>query len=173
MSITPPSPPFQQPQQPSSGGLPPQPGPGGYGWPAPSGYPAAAPPAPGRSLAITAIVLSVLALLASLAALGSLAFGGPLALGGGMPPMALMGQIEGAKPGARVSGGAIGAAVQSAIREDGGSVTAVQCPDIAALAEGSVAMCSLTADGLNEKVLVVLEHPTGEFVLVELDAGGF
>ena len=171
--------------QPTAAGIPPgavpQPTPA-YGpqspMPHPAGSAAAAqywsPPPPGlgpvafgqprrrgNGLAITAVVLSALALLVALGVAAAVLFGGPAG-----PPGALSGQVTPVDQA--VASNNLQAELTKIITDDGGSVDTITCPDRSRVGQGLVTVCKGSVDGYDWTGIVVFEDAEGTFVLNEL-----
>jgi uncharacterized protein DUF4333 len=134
-------------------------------WAVPPAAWAASPPRPApRSrlalgLAVTSLLLSLLALVA-VVAIGALLF-----LGGGDEP--LTGQIPGVQ-GQSLPGPGLAAAVRGRIQADGGDVTAMTCPATPRVAQGVVTVCHGQIDGGAWAVVVYFEDASGTYTLAPL-----
>lgn len=128
----------------------------GYWWPPPS--------APGRSgLAIASLVISIIALLGVVCVAAWMLFAGaPLPGSGGERP--LTGQVAPTSTGG-VSGSDLSSAVSARVRDDGGDVTAMRCPDTRAIQQGVVTVCHGTISGDEWAVVVYFEDAQGRFTL--------
>jgi hypothetical protein len=135
-----------------------------YAVPAPPAaphQPLAPAPRGGNGLAITAIVLSGLALLSVLAMAAFLVIGS--ATGGGSS--ALTGEVTVVDKGASHSD--LQAALVSAIEDDGGSVDEIVCPDRSQVGQGLVTVCHGSVDGFDWTGVVVFEDDKGTFIVTE------
>ena len=115
----------------------------------------------GNGLAITAMVLSALALLVALGVAAALLFGGP-----GGPPGALSGQVTPVDQA--VASNNLQAELTKIITDDGGSVDTITCPDRSRVGQGLVTVCKGSVDGYDWTGIVVFEDAEGTFVLNEL-----
>jgi hypothetical protein len=157
----PPPPNYGQPTAAAYGGpstAPPQ----GQYWaptPPPQGY--AAPAKRGNGLAITAVVLSALALLVAIGVaimmVGSSAGG---------PTGALSGQVTPVDKA--VASNDLQAELTKIITDDGGSVDTITCPARSQIGQGLVTVCKGSVDGYDWTGIVVFEDAEGTFVLNEL-----
>lgn len=126
----------------------------------PQGY--AAPPKRGNALAITAVVLSALALLVALGVgVAILVIGGSSGPGG-----ALSGQVT--PVGGAVASNDLQAELTKIITDDGGSVDTITCPTRSPIGQGLVTVCKGSVDGYDWTGIVVFEDAEGTFVLNEL-----
>jgi hypothetical protein len=158
--------------QPAQAPYPASPGWGGqtqpisqWNQPAPAGQPAylgQPPPRGGRGLAITAIVLSSLALLGVLGLGGFLVVG--MVSGAGMP-YALNGSITVVDKG--VQGPDLEAELRRIVEDDGGFVDQVECPQRSQVGQGLVTVCHGSVDGYDWTGVVVFEDDDGSFILTE------
>ena len=125
----------------------------------PQGF--ASPARRGNGLAITAVVLSALALLVAILTAGFVVAGSP-----GGPTPALSGRVT------PVAKSAAGADLQTELRRvitgDGGSVDAITCPDRSPVGQGLVTVCKGSVDGFDWTGIVVFEDDAGTFVVNEL-----
>ena len=129
---------------------------------APGPYAPFAPaPQGGKGLAITAIVLSGLALLGVLA-MAVFLVAGPMMGGGGY---ALTGEVTVVDKGASYSD--LQDALVAAIEDDGGSVDEIVCPDRSQVGQGLVTVCHGSVDGFDWTGIVVFEDDEGSFVVTE------
>ena len=148
----------------------------GYAAPAPSGAPhqpfaPGAPGAPhqpfvpapkgGNGLAITAIVLSGLALLGVLA-MAAFFFVAATAGSGGY---VLSGEVTVIDKGA--SDGDLQQSLITAIEDDGGSVDELSCPLRSQVGQGLVTVCHGSVDGFDWTGVVVFEDDKGSFIVTE------
>ena len=125
-------------------------------------YPPFAPaPKGGNGLAVTAIVLSGLALLGVLA-MAVFFFAGPM-LGGGS--YVLTGEVTVVDKGASYS--ALQDALVAAIEDDGGSVDEIVCPERSQVGQGLVTVCHGSVDGFDWTGVVVFEDDEGSFIVTE------
>lgn len=137
---------------------------------APGWYAAPAPFSPvprsgGRGLAITSLVLSVLALLGVVAVAGLVLFGtGPNGVGpDGSGP--LTGQLAASTSGGPVAGAELSRAVSARIDQDGGDVTLMNCPDTAKVGQGVVTVCHGVVSSSEYAIVVYFEDRDGRFTL--------
>ena len=128
--------------------------------PAPQGY--AAPPKHGNGLAITAVVLSALALLVALGVAALLVGGSSSA----PPSGALSGRVTPVDKG--VGGSDLQAELTTIITHDGSSVDTITCPARSEVGQGLVTVCKGSVDGYDWTGIVVFEDAEGGFVLNEL-----
>lgn len=133
--------------------------------PAPSPWTyAAAPgdqaPQQGKGLAITAIVLSTLALLGVvvIAALGALMF-----FAGGFDNYTLHGRAETSH--GQVGHNELELAIRKAIEDDGGAPSEIECPETSKAGTGLSVMCDTTIDDAGWVAVVVFADDQGEFAL--------
>lgn len=141
---------------------------------APSPWPLAytpSPPAPnprgGRGLAITAVVLSAVALLGVLiVGVGLLIAMAPADEGAGAVP--LTGQLATSTHGARVTGDTLAEAVSARITDDGGDVSRMDCPQTPKVGQGIVTVCHGVIDHGDWAVVVYFEDADGRFTLQPL-----
>lgn len=157
--------------QPTQSYGPPPPMPHPAGPPAPGQYWTPPPPVSpvvfgesrrrGNGLAITAVVLSAVALLVALGVAAALLFGGS-----GGPAGALSGQVTPVDHG--VASNNLQAELTKIITDDGGSVDTITCPDRSAVGQGLVTVCKGSVDGYDWTGIVVFEDAEGTFVLNEL-----
>jgi hypothetical protein len=138
----------------------PYPGPGQV-WSHAGQQPFGAPPRQRNGLAITAIVMSAVALLASLGVVAFIAVG---VAGGGSG--VLTGQV--APAGGAVSSEVLVPALTTVIEDDEGSVEHMSCPDSSAVGQGLVTVCHGSVDGFDWTGIVVFEDSSGTFSLQEL-----
>jgi hypothetical protein len=119
-------------------------------------------PAPkgGNGLAITAIVISGLALLAVLGMAVFLGIGA--AMGGSY---VLSGKVTVVDKGASYS--ALQDSLVAAIEDDGGAVDEVVCPERSQVAQGLVTVCHGSVDGYDWTGVVVFEDDEGTFIVTE------
>ena len=119
-------------------------------------------PAPRQTngLAITAIVLSGLALL-SVLAMAVFLFLGP----GGSGSWVLSGQVTPVDKG--VTGPTLEEALGRAIADDGGSVDELECPVRSQVGQGLVTVCHGSVDGWDWTGVVVFEDDAGSFIVTE------
>lgn len=120
-------------------------------------------PAPkrGNGLAITAVVLSAVALLVAIGTAGFVVSG----IAGGPPP-ALSGRV--APVAKSVAGADLQIELRRVITDDGGSVDTITCPDRSQVGQGLVTVCKGSVDGFDWTGIVVFEDDGGTFVLNEL-----
>jgi hypothetical protein len=121
------------------------------------------PPAPkgGNGLAITAIVLSGLALLTVLAMAVFLFVGGMMGGSG----YALTGEVTVVDKGASYSD--LQDALTAVVEDDGGSVDEIVCPERSQVGQGLVTVCHGSVDGFDWTGIVVFEDDEGSFVVTE------
>ena len=119
-------------------------------------------PAPKQSsgLAITAIVISGLALL-SVLAMALFAFFGP----GGSGTWVLSGTVTPIDKG--VTDEALQKALGIALDDDGSSVDTLVCPVRSQVGQGLVTVCHGSVDGLDWTGVVVFEDDAGSFIVTE------
>lgn len=124
--------------------------------------PQAFTPAPRQrnGLAITAIVLSGLALL-SVLAMAAFLFFGP----GGSGTWVLSGQVTPIDKG--VTDVALQEALGRVIEDDGGSVDELECPVRSQVGQGLVTVCHGSVDGWDWTGVVVFEDDAGAFIVAE------
>ena len=128
-------------------------------WAPPQPY--QAPPKQGNARAITAVVLSGLAL-AGVIVLGAMVAFGP-AMG---PSWVLQGE-------APVRGGTVGAAqlertLRDLMEDDGSAVDEISCPESSTVDQGLVTVCHGSVDGWDWTGVGVFEDPEGTFTLNQL-----
>ncbi|QGN58526.1 hypothetical protein [Nostocoides sp. HKS02] len=163
------TPPGTQPYpRPQGAAYPTAPVPAGQYWappqpPSPQGA-AVAPPRRGNGLAITALVLSAVALLVALGMAAFAVIG--VAAGAGPGPSALTGRVTPIDKG--VAGAELQSELTRIIRNDGGSVDTITCPDRSQVGQGLVTVCKGSVDGSDWTGVVVFEDDGGTFVLDEL-----
>jgi hypothetical protein len=153
------APPGPQPQAPQFGQPVPQ---ATYGGSGPMWAPQPLAPAPkgGNGLAITAIVLSGLALL-SVLAMAAFIFVGS----GGPGGWVLSGKVTVVDKG--VADIALQDALTAAIEDDGGSVERLECPLRSQAGQGLVTVCHGSVDGWDWTGVVVFEDDDGTFIVTE------
>ncbi len=134
-----------------------------------------APPAPpesrgGRGLAITALVLSVIALLGVLAS-------GVLVLGSGMTAMSapdgaggsgwpLTGQLSASTVGSPLTGDTLAEVISARLNQDFGDVSRMNCPATPKVGQGVVTVCRGVIDSMDYSVVVFFEDQDGHFTLL-------
>lgn len=136
----------------------------GYAAPLPPGAPQqgfAPAPKAGNGLALTAIVLSGLALLGVLA-MAAFFFVGPF-MGGGS--YVLAGEVTVVDKGASHSD--LQESLVTAIEDDGGSVDEIVCPERSQVGQGLVTVCHGSVDGFDWTGVVVFEDDEGTFIVTE------
>jgi hypothetical protein len=136
--------------------------------PSPAAWAPAGPrPSGGRGLAITALVLSGLALLlATATALWTLlSWGSTWDGAGGWGP--LTGQVQVADDGT-VSGDVLARAIDEALTQDSYDVQSVSCPASVPVGPEEVVTCRSVADGFDWVEFVLFDDATGSFVLLRL-----
>ncbi len=121
----------------------------------------------GRGLAITAVVLSALALLGVLAtAVWVLAVTGPTDDNTSTGP--LTGQLSASPGGGRVTGDTLARTVGDRITQDGGEVSRMDCPDTPKAGQGVVTVCHGVISSSDWAVIVYFEDEDGHFTLEPL-----
>jgi len=133
--------------------------------PAPWQPPPPLPGAPGgRGLAITALVLSLIALL-GVVGVGVWVLGtvGPGSQDGSAGP--LTGQLAASPGGASVTGATLASAVSARITQDGGDVSRMDCPPTPRVAQGVVTVCHGVVSSSDYAIVVYFEDPDGHFTL--------
>ena len=137
-------------------------------------YPApASPPAPGsgrggRGLAITAVVLSGVALLGVLAVAVWVLVATAPADGNSGITGPLTGQLATSTGGGRVTGDALAEAVSARITQDGGDVSRMDCPETPKVSQGVVTVCHGVISLSDYAVVVYFEDKSGRFTLEPL-----
>lgn len=118
-------------------------------------------PQQGKGLAITAIVLSVLALLGVVlvVALGALMY----FAGSGYDNYTLYGRAEASQ--GQVAHNELELAIRKAIEDDGGTPSKVECPETSTAGPGLSVMCDTTIDDAGWVAVVVFANDQGEFAL--------
>jgi hypothetical protein len=130
--------------------------------PTPGAYPPFSPaPRNGNGLAVTAIVLSGLALLGVLA-MAAFFLVGPMMGGSGY---VLTGEVTVVDKGA--SDGDLQQSLTTAIEDDGGSVDELVCPLRSQVGQGLVTVCHGSVDGFDWTGVVVFEDDEGSFIVTE------
>lgn len=136
----------------------------GYAAPPPSSFAPqqtfGPPPKRGNGVAITAVVLSALALFTSLALVAFLFFG-PSSPG----TYVLTGEVTVVDKGATYS--ALQEALATTIEDDGGLVDEIVCPDRSQVGQGLVTVCHGSVDGFDWTGVVVFEDDEGSFIVTE------
>ncbi|HST49838.1 hypothetical protein [Jatrophihabitans sp.] len=129
------------------------------------------PPAPrtgGRGLAITALVLSGLALLGVLiVGVGLLVMNAPSDEGDSVTGP-LTGQLTASPHGGRVLGATLAEAVTDRITQDGGEVSRMDCPVTPKAGQGIVTVCHGVISMSDWAVIVYFEDTDGRFTLEPL-----
>jgi hypothetical protein len=121
----------------------------------------------GRGLAITAVVLSALALLGVLAvALLVLVLAGTTDEDVAYGP--LTGQLPASTDGGLVPGDTLAAAVSDRITQDGGDVSRMDCPETPKVGQGIVTVCHGVISLSDYAVVVYFEDKDGRFTLEPL-----
>ncbi len=105
-----------------------------------------------------AIILAVVALVVSAAGGGALDDGSYEALAG---------QVSGFSGGAPLSGDRLEQVLENGIRDFGGDVTELDCPDTASVSTSSVVVCTGEVDGYAWTGAVFFEDSAGSFVVAE------
>lgn len=126
------------------------------------------PPLPGtpggRGLAITAVVLSALALLGVVLVGGwVLVTTGPSGPDGSAGP--LTGQLTSLPRGAPITGATLASAVRARITQDGGDVSRMDCPPTPRVAQGVVTVCHGVVSSSDYAIVVYFEDLDGHFTL--------
>jgi hypothetical protein len=121
----------------------------------------------GRRLAITAVVLSALALLGVLVvAVWVLVATSPADDNTGTGP--LTGQLTASPDGGRVTGDTLARAVSDRITQDGGEVSRMDCPETLKAGQGVVTVCHGVISSSDWAVIVYFEDKDGHFTLEPL-----
>lgn len=132
-------------------------------------YPAmGSPPAPpegrgGRGLAITALVLSIVALLLVLVVGAVVVFTAAAFTEEGGE--VLTGQLS-APPAGPVTGDILAQAVTARIIQDGGDVSRMDCPRTPKVGQGVVTVCHGVVESTDWAIVVLFEDEDGRFTLV-------
>lgn len=123
--------------------------------------PGGQPPQPGRGLAITAIVLSTIALLGLvvMGVLGSFMFFAAT----GFDSYTLQGHAETSQ--GQVAHNELEPAIRKAIEDDGGTPSKVECPETSNVGPGLSVMCDTTIDDYGWVAVVVFTNDQGDFAL--------
>jgi hypothetical protein len=154
--------PYGAPPQPIQHAYPPSPQ---QQWHAPQPFPGTqpfqAPPQRGNGLAVTAIVLSGLALLGVLGLAAFFAFGATMG-----PSWVLPGEV--AVSGTSVGGAELEEALVDLVEDDGGMVDEISCPDSSRVGQGLVTVCHGSVDGWDWTGVVVFEDADGAFIVNQL-----
>lgn len=128
----------------------------------------AAVPAPGRGLAVVAVVLASLALLGVLLlGVGLAGFAGLTDDGGGGGYGPLRGTIA-PTTGTRLAGQALADEVSAKIRDDGGEPEGITCPDTAKVAQDVTTVCHGSDLGEDSAFVVFFEDAKGSYTLLEV-----
>lgn len=137
--------------------------PGYAGSPQPTAPPQPYTPAPrgGNGLAVTAIVLSGLALL-SVLAMAAFLFLGPL---GGGAHYVLYGEVH--TTGGVATDADLQDAITAALEDEGSSAEDLTCPGESKVGQGLVTVCHGSVDGFDWTGIVVFEDEDGTFVVTE------
>ncbi|HEV7147417.1 MAG TPA: DUF4333 domain-containing protein, partial [Pedococcus sp.] len=114
----------------------------------------------GNGLAITAVVLSAVALLVAIVTAVFVVAG----ISGGPSP-ALSGRVT--PTGTSVAGSDLQTELKRVITDDGGSVDTITCPDRSQVGQGLVTVCKGSVDGFDWTGIVVFEDDAGTFVINE------
>ena len=122
--------------------------------------PFAPAPKQGNGLAVTAIVLSGLALV-SVLAMAAFIFLAP----GGSGGWVLSGEVTPIDNG--VTDVALRDSLVSLIEDDGGSVDEIECPPRSQVGQGLVTVCHGSVDGWAWTGVVVFEDDDGTFIVTE------
>jgi hypothetical protein len=121
----------------------------------------------GRGLAITALVLSAVALLGVLAvAVWVLVATAPADQGGSTGP--LTGQLSASTGGSRATGDTLARAVSARITQDGGDVSRMDCPETPKVGQGVVTVCHGVISLSDYAIVVYFEDKDGHFTLEPL-----
>lgn len=130
------------------------------------------PPAPrtsgGRGLAITAVVLSAIALLGVLAVAGWMLVATTPADDGATSAGPLTGQLPASPGGGRATGDTLARAVSDRITQDGGDVSRMDCPETARVGQGVVTVCHGVISSSDYAIVVYFEDKDGHFTLEPL-----
>jgi hypothetical protein len=136
-------------------------------YPAPASPPAHDAGRGGRGLAITALVLSAVALLAVVAvAFWVLIATAPADDTGTSGP--LTGQLSASAGGGQVTGDTLARAVSARITQDGGEVSRMDCPETPRVGQGIVTVCHGVISLSDYAVVVYFEDEDGHFTLEPL-----
>lgn len=117
----------------------------------------------GRGLAITALVLSIVAILLVLVLALVVVFAGSALMGEGGEP--LTGQLSAPAAGP-VTGDILAQAVTARIIQDGGDVSRMDCPPTPKVGQGVVAVCHGVVESTDWAIVVLFEDEDGRFTLV-------
>lgn len=139
-------------------------------YPAP-GAPQASPEGRGgRGLAITALVLSVIALLGVLASsalvvgFGMFAMSEPDGAGGSGWP--LTGQLSASAAGSPLTGDTLAKVISARLNQDFGDVSRMDCPGTPKVGQGVVTVCRGVINSSDYAVVVFFEDQDGHFTLL-------
>ncbi|WP_182377405.1 DUF4333 domain-containing protein [Nocardioides sp. WS12] len=127
-------------------------------WTYPAG-PGGQAPRQGKGLAITAIVLSALALLGVVIIGAVVAF--MIFAATGFDNYVLYGSAETSQ--GQVAESALEPALRKAIEDDGGTPTMVECPETSKVGPGLSVICDMTIDDIGWVAVVVFADNQGEF----------
>ena len=130
--------------------------------PAQPGYPLHRPSRSASPLGWISLVISLVALAAVLGLAIGLAVSGAFS-GAGQGP--LTGQLQDLSPGSTVRGADLETELTALIREDGGEVTEMRCPDVPNVGQGVVTVCHGSISGDPWAVVVFFEDSQGRFTL--------
>ncbi len=114
---------------------------------------------PAISLAVSAVALLGVVILAAF-----LAVSGAFGSGGEAP---LTGQLDAAPSGA-LNGDTLSTALSDVIREDGGDVADLRCPDTPSVRQGVVTLCHGTISGSAWAVAVFFEDSQGRYTALPM-----
>lgn len=129
-----------------------------YSGPAPAIPPSRSP------LPVISIVMSALALLGVIALAASVALSGALDAGAAAP---LTGQLDPA-PSGPLRGDTLVDNLSEVIRNDGGDVSDLRCPDTPSVQQGVVTLCHGTISGAAWAVAVFFEDSQGRFTALPM-----
>ncbi|MDQ1742610.1 MAG: hypothetical protein QOE23_949 [Pseudonocardiales bacterium] len=124
--------------------------------------------APGRGLAITAVVLSAVALLGVLVTAVWVLVATTPADDGGTSTGPLTGQLSASPGGGPVTGDTLARAVIDRITQDGGEVSRMDCPETPKAGQGVVTVCHGVISSSDWAVIVYFEDKDGHFTLEPL-----
>jgi hypothetical protein len=114
-------------------------------------------------VAITALVLSLVALLLVLVVALVVVFAGAAFMEEGGEP--LTGQLS-APPAGPVTGDTLAKAVTDRITQDGGDVSRMDCPRTPKVGQGVVTVCHGVVDSTDWAIVVLFEDEDGRFTLI-------
>jgi hypothetical protein len=124
-------------------------------------------------LAITALVLSVIALLgvlsvAVLLGMGAYAMSGPAGDGGGGNDWPLTGQLSASTAGGPVPGDTLAEDVSDRLAQDFGDVSRMDCPPTPGVGQNVVTLCHGVIDSSDYAIVVFFEDDDGHFTLLPI-----